>query len=699
MLEPPSRFNPKYAVPVVAALALVAVGIGLEFSRRSPEAPARKLILPAPVAEGLGPQSSSAITPAGEEAGDLKDDGEDGGADDAAVSAFLDLLRPAQKDPKARAVSLALTEEFRKVPELRKAHEEFLKLPPERRRPREFLGRVGEMPQFHQLVARFMASPGVGGVLPIATVVKPRDINEIAREWKQKGTGQGTDVNRALSAREAARRHPALASIGPASRFGAAAAGGGAAQAAGTQAFGGAGRHIGAVGHSTLPPIPHATAAAGKDGAGGKGSPPGGGAAGPDAHNVDKPLDQGQFDPSKAASKYDCGNTKLCDYKKHIAALLQQMPEAQRRAIEAALGVNGGPAVADDLLSACFVTGNFHLCKSMCSKPGVECSQELRNTTYWQACLSDGRPERGELACIKLCIQRENDPGGACVVDSGVWRRHCNVEPPQTDCASCPTSMEYGKAVWVPTPPSGGYWSPHPPMQGCHAPPGAGGTAAPAVVGGNLYPSCSALGSCTCCYNGSGNFQCASPSDPPQCANGFCPAQGPTALPSPGAPGFGSSNPRCGVRAASDPTDGVDFNWGVANEERHRLIMQEPPDEKGSMAQINLMLRYSPNDDYIMNIMSAWNIGSANDAGVRSMLTLADKYGKDMPYLAAAAWLRAAQIRQATSNGGAGDLYKHVLDLAKNNPKLKAYAEAAQAGINGEPPPPACKYGESCPSN
>ncbi|MBI4347591.1 MAG: hypothetical protein HY553_12100 [Elusimicrobia bacterium] len=194
--------------------------------------------------------------------------------------------------------------------------------------------------------------------------------------------------------------------------------------------------------------------------------------AGPEAHDVG-PLDQafktrqvGDGDTSAEQTYRDADRKWIT---KFLAAL---KPDSARIAIQTQLESGG-----DDLWGACFASGNFALCRSVCDQvPEARCE----NKSAYEACRSSGL--RGPLDCVRACLD-----GGpeSCEdqIDGREWQALCktgNASPPLSQ-AECPSSLDWGPQVCD----SGGCWQPSGSLGGAaRSGPSAAGTGTATATGG-----------------------------------------------------------------------------------------------------------------------------------------------------------------------------------------------------------------------
>jgi hypothetical protein len=118
------------------------------------------------------------------------------------------------------------------------------------------------------------------------------------------------------------------------------------------------------------------------------------------------------------------------------------------------------------------------------------------------------------------------------------------------------------------------------------------------------------------------------------------------------------------------------FDWRTHNELRH---LYGAFDERRSVHHSNIILRHALMDDYILDICSDWMIGRDCGNAIRNLDRYASRYGKDMPFLAAACWLKAGDLEKATSRDRALAWYRKVQQLKAEG--LDSYRALAQKCI------------------
>jgi len=86
------------------------------------------------------------------------------------------------------------------------------------------------------------------------------------------------------------------------------------------------------------------------------------------------------------------------------------------------------------------------------------------------------------------------------------------------------------------------------------------------------------------------------------------------------------------------------FCWKLHNELRH---MYAESDERASMGHCDIILKHSPNDRYILNILSNWNLGKDAMRAADALEAKAERYA-DLPHLVAACLTKARSLRRGS---------------------------------------------------
>lgn len=396
-----------------AAAALIAIAaIGLERLSRLDSAPEPRNVFPERKAGGtagvagiadapLGRAPSARLPQAGSETAVSKP---------MTLDDFIELLAQTAPPPLVEQVR----QEFKNDLQLQRAWNVYKNVAGPKAPAHEFIAFIGRIPEFRRLVAKFQGEPGfketfaalanrpeasvaVRGAMKNFLAGKPGSgegsakAENIAREWRRKAVS-GVD----LSKYRMAGVGP-LATVAKGERLPLATAVT-SAGAAGISGAGGAGAGAGA--------SSAAGAAAGGESKAGKGPDS---KAGKNAHNVQK-LDN-QW---KVRTIGDDAN--FADYRKWITKVLLAMKESTRKAVQPLL-----ESGAEDLWGACYITGNFDECKTVCSKvPEAQCENKDR----WQACRSGDT--RDAVGCVRLCVDSGADKG--CDPHRDEWDPLCSAK-------------------------------------------------------------------------------------------------------------------------------------------------------------------------------------------------------------------------------------------------------------------------------
>ena len=86
------------------------------------------------------------------------------------------------------------------------------------------------------------------------------------------------------------------------------------------------------------------------------------------------------------------------------------------------------------------------------------------------------------------------------------------------------------------------------------------------------------------------------------------------------------------------------FSWKLHNELRHMYAVS---DERASMGHCDIILQHSPNDRYVLNILSDWKLGKDAMGAADALEAKADRYA-DLPHLVAACLTKARSLRRGS---------------------------------------------------
>ena len=99
------------------------------------------------------------------------------------------------------------------------------------------------------------------------------------------------------------------------------------------------------------------------------------------------------------------------------------------------------------------------------------------------------------------------------------------------------------------------------------------------------------------------------------------------------------------------------FDWRIHNELRH---LHSGFDERQTYYHSDVNLKHSVMDDYILSILSGWQIKDNRPKAVENLQQAAVKY-PEFPFLAAACLLKAGDLEEDASKAAA--LYRRVIDM------------------------------------
>lgn len=115
------------------------------------------------------------------------------------------------------------------------------------------------------------------------------------------------------------------------------------------------------------------------------------------------------------------------------------------------------------------------------------------------------------------------------------------------------------------------------------------------------------------------------------------------------------------------------FNWVVHNELRH---LYGGFDDRQAFYHCDVLLKHSMMDDYILSILSSWEIKDNRPKAVANLTAAAGKY-REFVYVSAACLIKAAELDDDSDR--AAGLYKQVIDM--RGPNLVAYRKVAETGL------------------
>jgi hypothetical protein len=91
------------------------------------------------------------------------------------------------------------------------------------------------------------------------------------------------------------------------------------------------------------------------------------------------------------------------------------------------------------------------------------------------------------------------------------------------------------------------------------------------------------------------------------------------------------------------------FDWHRHNELRHFYITSNPPNPRKSMEHSNVILQHSIMDDYILRILSEWQIDKNTSAARTNLMRNAQSFS-DLRFVAAACFLKIGELYAAEGN-------------------------------------------------
>jgi hypothetical protein len=104
------------------------------------------------------------------------------------------------------------------------------------------------------------------------------------------------------------------------------------------------------------------------------------------------------------------------------------------------------------------------------------------------------------------------------------------------------------------------------------------------------------------------------------------------------------------------------FDWMLHNELRHYY---GAVDHDREFHHTNVILKHSLMDEYMMNILSGWEIGKDRAKAIENLRRFATSK-KDFPFVAAACWVKAGELENTGSKEAserARTCFKNALDV------------------------------------
>jgi hypothetical protein len=114
------------------------------------------------------------------------------------------------------------------------------------------------------------------------------------------------------------------------------------------------------------------------------------------------------------------------------------------------------------------------------------------------------------------------------------------------------------------------------------------------------------------------------------------------------------------------------FSWKAHNELRHLYITNG--EEVRSMQQADIILAHSLMDNYMLHILSDWQLHKDDNAAFRALMNKANRY-RSLRFLRIACLLQSAQIREKQNTLGVADvLYLNAENLARVSRRSRSKA-------------------------
>jgi hypothetical protein len=127
------------------------------------------------------------------------------------------------------------------------------------------------------------------------------------------------------------------------------------------------------------------------------------------------------------------------------------------------------------------------------------------------------------------------------------------------------------------------------------------------------------------------------------------------------------------------------FDWDVHNELRHLYSVKNPPDLRKSLEHSNVILQHSVMDEYILNILSGWQIGTDTPAARANLLMHAQAF-PDLRFIAAACFVKIGDLY--TEEGNLEEATSFYLKVAEDNsPDMAPYRILAEERLSQQEQP------------
>ena len=123
--------------------------------------------------------------------------------------------------------------------------------------------------------------------------------------------------------------------------------------------------------------------------------------------------------------------------------------------------------------------------------------------------------------------------------------------------------------------------------------------------------------------------------------------------------------------------------WKVHNELRHLYSVKNPPDMKRSLEHADFILQHWPMDDYILHILSDWQMDKDANAARANLLKNARLF-PEYRFIGAASTLKVGDLY--ARNGQSRDaVYFYTLVAQEDSPDMAQYRQIAQQRLSLNP--------------
>ena len=123
------------------------------------------------------------------------------------------------------------------------------------------------------------------------------------------------------------------------------------------------------------------------------------------------------------------------------------------------------------------------------------------------------------------------------------------------------------------------------------------------------------------------------------------------------------------------------FDWHVHNKKRHLYITSNPPNPRKSMEHSNVILQHSIMDDYILRILSEWQIDKNNSAARTNLMRNAQSFS-DLRFVAAACFLKIGELYAA--EGNREEANASYLKIVEDKSMPSQYRTLAEEKLRGQ---------------